>query len=510
MGHQRLVLHVVHVGFERCGHGGGHGGAQFVGRGHLHVVLFRIHAQHHEVAVGGGRELLEVLVEHLYGALLCQHLHNLEFGFDVGDGVAFQEVAHILAHVEGRLLLVAVVVNLLERVDVFVAGTYQFALVEAEASCAQHLLHHGLRGGGVLAGFGQDVHAEGVLRFRHDVVVVVNCSLQEGAVSLLCEFVDAGIEHAAHHAVHVVHLQNDGRVAVFCGQRVRFEEELQQAFCLLLVLVNEVDGLVVVGHGVEFVGGSVLGHLDSREEGLDFALHLVHVDVAHHDDALQVGAIPLFVVVAQFLGLEVVHHAHQADGVAFAVARAGVECGQVAEEHAARGRGAHAPFLVYHAALLVNFLGQQQQAVAPVAQNEQARVDVRFRHGHIVDVVDRFVGRSVGVQVGAKLHADAFAVLHHAVAGEVLCAVEAHVFQKVGQTALVLLLLHRAHLLCYVEEGLVLGQLVVAHIVGKAVGQLTVAHGSVHGQLRQLLSHGGQEQGSHEQQHEILDLFHVV
>ena len=268
---------------------------------------------------------------------------------------------------------------------------------------------------------------------------------------------------------------------------------------MFFVLVDQIDGLSVVGHGIELVGSGVFLCLDGREDGFDFSFYLIHVDISHHDDALQVGAVPFLVVGAQEGGFEVVDDAHQSDGHAFAVARARVEFGQLAVEDAHHGAGAHSPLLVDDAALFVDFCRLEQQAVGPVVQDVEAGIDVRVAHGHTVDVVDRFIRRGVGVQVFAKFHADAFAVFDDAVSGEMLSAVEAHMFQEVGQSALVFFLLYGAHFLCDVEVHAVFGAGVVADVVGQSVGQLTVAYGRVHVEWRHS-AHLGRGRGDAQRQ----------
>ena len=83
----------------------------------------------------------------------------------------------------------------------------------------------------------------------------------------------------------------------------------------------------------------------------------------------------------------------------------------------------------------------------------------------VVDVVHRLVNARVGIEVVAELHSDAFAILYHAVAGEVLRAVEAHVFKEVGKASLVLLLEYGTHALGNVEIGLSLRFGIVAYVV---------------------------------------------
>ena len=151
------------------------------------------------------------------------------------------------------------------------------------------------------------------------------------------------------------------------------EHHLGHVDALLLVLVDDDDRLGIVGHVHLLQFGSIgtgLGNL--REHCLDFLLHLVDVDVTDHDDALVVGAVPLLVVLLQEWTLKVVDNLHQTDRHTVAVLRAGIEFGQVALQHTHLGRRAQSPLLVYDAALLLNLLLFQEQAVGPVPENHQA------------------------------------------------------------------------------------------------------------------------------------------
>ena len=265
------------------------------------------------------------------------------------------------------------------------------------------------------------------------------------------------------------------------------EHDIYHRHALLLVLVDDHDGFGIVGHQLVHDGSGVLGVGHGAEELLDLGLGLVDIHVTDHDDTLVGGMVPLLVVVAQFLGLEVVDDRHQSDGVSFSVLRTRVELGEVALEHAAAGRGAQAPLLVDDTALLVYLLGLQQQTVCPVAQDEQARVECALAcRGHVADAIDRLVDAGVGIQVASELHADLLAVGYHFVALEVVGAVEAHVFQKVGETALALLFLNGTHLLSDVEIGAVLRPVVITDVIGQPIVQFTDAYGCVSGDRRHL------------------------
>ena len=82
---------------------------------------------------------------------------------------------------------------------------------------------------------------------------------------------------------------------------------------LFLVLFDVDDHFLVVTNGIVDAFGSLLRHGDRGEDLLDFLLHLVDINIAHYDDGLQVGAIPLLIVVAQVLVREVIDNLHRAD-----------------------------------------------------------------------------------------------------------------------------------------------------------------------------------------------------
>lgn len=87
--------------------------------------------------------------------------------------------------------------------------------------------------------------------------------------------------------------------------------------------------------------------------------------------------------------------------------------------------------------------------------------------------------------------------------------------KKVSQTALVVILENRAYFLGDVEIGLPLGGLVVADVIGEAVGKHALAHHSVGRQGRHLRHtlglgrYGDGEHPYHQEQHLRKDFFHI-
>ncbi len=112
--------------------------------------------------------------------------------------------------------------------------------------------------------------------------------------------------------------------------------------------------------------------------------------------------------------------------------------------------------------------------------------------GHIAQAVNGFVQRGVGVDVAAEVHTDGLEILDDALAGEVLRAVESHVFKEMRQTVLVILLQHGSDRLRNVELAALFGVLVVADVVGQSVVQMTDAHAVLHGKRLCLLRENGQ------------------
>ena len=278
-----------------------------------------------------------------------------------------------------RVLLAELVVIALILVRVLLVQTAQEVLLvtlilrsgKSELSSTAAFYHQGLQSFLCLTFLGQGIHLKGILRPRKDIAAISGATLQERAVGLLLQLLQTVVEHTDGCILHEVDEQILDVTLDFIGNGVRLYIHLHNAILHLLILVNDNDGLGIVGHSLSHDGSRILWHLDGREEFLDFLLHLVHVEVTYYDDSLVVGTIPLLVVVAQHLRLEVVDNLHQTDGHAVTILRARIQLGQVALKHSHHGTGTQTPLLMNHTTLLLNLLGLQQQAISPVVQDEQ-------------------------------------------------------------------------------------------------------------------------------------------
>ena len=111
--------------------------------------------------------------------------------------------------------------------------------------------------------FGDDIKDESIFHLGHTHITVVNArGYREGTIFFLLHLFQTGIEHTAHHGTHIVHNQFGRCAAQLGGERVVFEKDLEHRHGLLLVFVDDIDGFVVVGHGIRLVGCGVVGHLD--------------------------------------------------------------------------------------------------------------------------------------------------------------------------------------------------------------------------------------------------------
>ena len=90
-------------------------------------------------------------------------------------------------------------------------------------------------------------------------------------------------------------------------------EDIEDIILLLLVLVDYVDGCIIIGNFHRLNLGGIGRHLDAREELLDLVLDMVDIYITHDDDCLIVWAIPLAVVSTQGFWLASVDDAHQSD-----------------------------------------------------------------------------------------------------------------------------------------------------------------------------------------------------
>ena len=172
------------------------------------------------------------------------------------------------------------------------------------------------------------------------------------------------VKHTSYHSVHIVHHETGHGVTQFSWQWIIGKIKAHYRHRNLGIRANRHLAALEVGNR-EIASFRRIGRHGYRGENLlDFSLDYVRVDISHHYDTLLVRTIPPVIVVAQFVGLEVQHNIHCADGQTTAITAAVREhLGQhlLIRTHDADVRAT--PFLLYHTALFIDVLvGEGQVA----------------------------------------------------------------------------------------------------------------------------------------------------
>ena len=466
LGHQRLVLHVVHISLNLGCTGCGDGLLHTVLSGIHGTVLLRIEVQHHQIGVGLRNQLLHHHIDSLQGQYGNQLLHRLVGIVDAGDRLLVQEVLHILIHKVAVVELVLVRVLLVEIALIVGLETVVLRRSETELGSTTSLGQGSSQSGLGLSVLGNDIQSEGINGTRQQIRSVLGISLQEGTLGLLGILAQTVVQHADGCILDVVGNHISHRTLQRIGERLVLHHQRNDVVALLLILVDDDNRLVIVRNGFRRNQCTVLRQLNGREEVLDLLFNLVYIHVTDDDDGLIVRTVPLLVVSLQEGTLEVVDNLHQTDRHTIAVLRIRIQLGQVALQHTHLGTGAQAPLLVNHATLFFNLLLLQQQTVGPVEENQQTRVhDTLTRGGDIADVIHRLVDAGIGIQVGTELHAHALTPAQQLVTLEMFRTVKGHMLQEVGQTTLVVVLLNRTHTLSDVELGTLFRPVVVTNVI---------------------------------------------
>ena len=150
------------------------------------------------------------------------------------------------------------------------------------------------------------------------------------------------------------------------------------------------------------------------------------------------------------------------------------------------------PLFPDHAPLFLNSRIGQREKTRPIMQDQQARInDSRRSHRGIGHHIDGLVERGIGIEVLAITHPDTFDVFVHAVVGEMYASIESHVLQEMRQSPLVLFFEDRAHILSNIKIRSLLGQRIVANIIGQSITQLSITYLRVDRKLLRLLGEKG-------------------
>ena len=444
-------------------------------------VIFLVGSKHrHDKVVVW--HLLHELVDHIHVGGWNKLIHGFIFPFDTRYWLIVDEVTHILVHIVVTLHFVAVEVSTFEGGKHPGLETLIFSSSIAIFLHTENLTIECLDTLFILIILTGDTSLESILCLRHKESSITEGCTHERRILLLKDFTDALAEHARHRATRDKMDEIKRAVLQLAWKGFRLPHEVDGVGALLLVLVDGNDRLCIVGHRIVLELGCIGSRwLDVSKRLLYLLLHLIEVEVTYNDNGLQVWTIPLAVVATQRLVGEVHHDVHRTDRQTMSVLAVRIYHRQRLLIHAHHGRTAITPFLVDDTTLLINLLVIEQEVVAPVVKDEQTGIDgTRDFDVHIVDVINGLVERSVSIQILSVADTDALEIFLQTVAWEVGGAIEAHVFEEVCQTTLIIIFLDGAHLLGDVEEGTLLRPFIVTQVVGQSIGQHTLAHCWIH------------------------------
>ena len=128
-----------------------------------------------------------------------------------------------------------------------------------------------------------------------------------------------------------------------------------------------------------------------------------------------------------------------------------------------------APLFDHYAALLVYFVRVERGIMCPVLQNLKGLFENFFIIRRNRENVNRFVKRSVGIEIGAEFHPDGLQVTHDLVFLKIFGAVKFHVLHKMRQAELIIILEHRSGFDYQAQFGAFFRFAVFPDIVNKAV-----------------------------------------
>ena len=316
------------------------------------------------------------------------------------------------------------------------------------------------------------------LGFGQEIIVVAESRIQVRRVGLLGQFGQSRVQHDRKRRLNIIVVERFGRFHSFGRQLVVFVENGQRRRGRFRIGGDGCDRFRIVFYREIFPFGGALVARDILPHCFDPRLDAVHVDVAHDDDRLQIRTVPFSVIISQHFVRKIVDHFHQSDRHSARITIAvRVEFRQQAVVHPERRVAARAPLFVDHFALAVDRVVFEQDESRPVVQDQQAGVHQSRLYGrHVGNVVDRFVDRSVGVQIRAELDAVLFEVTGEFPVREVFGSRESHVFEEVRQSALILLFENRSDPLGDVKVGPFFRQVVVPDVIGQTVRQFSDAH----------------------------------
>ena len=300
-------------------------------------------------------------------------------------------------------------------------------------------------------------------------------------VGFLDAFAQAAVEHCSVEAF-------DDGVSVGAGSALRrrgaFVGDLNDGGLQFGIGFDGKQGFFVVGNGIVFPRRRVVRVFEIGEGVENALLDFGAFKIADGHNRRQVRAVPFLVEVDELRAGNAFDDLDLADGQPLRIARSVKNDGQLFVVQSSLGASAGSPFLDNDAAFLVNFFRLKLDAPHPVFQHLEGGLDHFLIIGGNFQHINRFVKRSVGVEVGSKAHSNAFQEVDQFQLLEVFRAVKSHVFEEVSQAKLRFGFHQGAGVDDQTEQSAVLRLLIFPNVVAQAVWECFDRDGGIDGKRR--------------------------
>ena len=261
-----------------------------------------------------------------------------------------------LAHDGAVLLLVALVVGILHTTENICLHALNFAVGEAIFGCRKHYAKSCIEAFLPLILAENNVKFEALLGLAYDVLAKLGTSLHEWCIGFLCKLgqtlVEGHGDDVLKDAGHIADLRKLDSI----GQWVGLVHDSKDVVVLLGVTGYSHQGFLVVLNWEIYAFCFILGVMDIRPKSLNLLLHSIDINISDNENTLQVGTIPLVIVVTQFVVGEIVNHRHQADRHTLGITIAGDKLRKDGFVHTESGTCSSTPLLMNHTTLLVNLI----------------------------------------------------------------------------------------------------------------------------------------------------------
>ena len=155
---------------------------------------------------------------------------------------------------------------------------------------------------------------KGVFGVRNKEVSILNRCCKDFFTMLLLQNIKAIVEHRDNQIGEIVILIRLNGLSFCPRSDVSFHVKTKTWNGLFSVFSTKNNHLFVVTHRIIHSFFSIFRLRNGSKARLNLCFYLVNINISHHNNSLQVGAIPSFIIVFQLLIGEITHDIHRSNG----------------------------------------------------------------------------------------------------------------------------------------------------------------------------------------------------